>query len=157
MSIRVYTTVKERLARLKAIRKSLAELLKKGYSPYPSEDLKDESTIKSSIEWMYKIRGYFVRNLYSRFPVKKNQFIKYLEKNGYDVIAADEFPKKYALNYLNEIILKNSGKSHNNHKVALSFLFDVLERNEMIKDDFIKEIGTKAPRQKKINLIQANN
>lgn len=147
---RDYTTVKERLARLKAIRKSLAELLKKGYSPYPSEDVKDKSTIKSAIEWAYKIKEATLSETYiPDFRSKKNQFIKYLEKNGYDVIAADEFPKKYVLNYLNEIILKNSGKTHNNHKVALSSLFDVLKRNEMIKDNFIKEIGNQSSTPKK--------
>lgn len=53
------------------------------------------------------------------------------------------------MNYLNEIILKNSGKTHNNHKVVLSSLFDVLKRNEMIKDNFIKEIGDQSSTPKK--------
>jgi len=53
---RDYTTVKERLSRLNAISKNLSELLKKGYSPFPSEDLKERSTIKSSLEWAIKMK-----------------------------------------------------------------------------------------------------
>ena len=63
-----------------------------------------------------------------------------MEKNGYDVIPADVFPKKYVLDYLNSILLKLSAKTHNNHKVVISSLFDVLKKNEMIPHNYLREI-----------------
>lgn len=138
---RDYTTVKERLSRLNAISKNLAELLKKGYSPFPSEDLKERSTIKSSLEWAIKMKkSTLSETSIPDYESRTNQFINYLEKNGYDVIPADEFPKKYVLDYLNSILLKLSAKTHNNHKVVISSLFDVLKKNEMIPHNYLREI-----------------
>lgn len=47
---RDFTTVSERLARLKVIQKKLADLLKKGFSPYPSEEQQNRYTIKSALD-----------------------------------------------------------------------------------------------------------
>ncbi|HBV14870.1 phage integrase N-terminal SAM-like domain-containing protein [Chryseobacterium carnipullorum] len=138
---RDFQTVTERLTRLKAIKKNLAELLKKGYSPYPDTDLKERSTIKSALEWAYEMKvATLSETSIPDYRSKKNQFIKYLEKNGYDIIPSDQFPKKYLQDYLNDIILKNSGKTHNNQKVVLSSLFEVLKKNDLIGGNFVRDI-----------------
>lgn len=141
---RDYNTVKDRLTRLKSIKKNLAELLKKGFSPYPDnvdDSMQGKTIIKNALEWSYKMKvATLAETSIPDYKSKKNQFIKYLEKHGYDVLPSSEFPKQYVQNYLNEIILKNSGKTHNNHKVVLSSLFAILKSNGMIRDNFIKDI-----------------
>lgn len=135
-------TVKDRLDRLNSIKKNLTELLKKGYSPYPPEEEKEKSTIKNALEWAYEMKiATLAETSIPDYRSKKNKFIKYLEEHGLDILPSDKFPKEHLQAYLNEIILKNSGKTHNNHKVVLSSLFEVLKSNELISDNFVKDIG----------------
>ncbi|MGH1517508.1 hypothetical protein [Chryseobacterium sp. JK1] len=147
---RDYSMAKERLARLKSIKNNLAELLKKGYSPYPDTETKESSTIKSALEWAYEMKiATLSETSVPDYRSKKNQFIKYLEKHGFDILPSDQFPKKYLQDYLNEIILKNSGKTHNNHKVVLSSLFDVLKKNELISNNFVTDIDNQSHKPEK--------
>ncbi|MFC7347324.1 tyrosine-type recombinase/integrase [Chryseobacterium zhengzhouense] len=147
---RDYNTVADRLKRLKAIAKNLTELLKNGYSPYSDIEIKEKYNIKEAIEWAYELKAATLSDTsIPDYRSKKNQFIKYLEKHGLHVYPSDEFPKKYVQNYMNEIILKNSGKTHNNHKVVLSSYFEILKKNDLISENFLKEIDNQSSKPEK--------
>lgn len=147
---RDYHTVADRMKRLKSISKNLTELLKNGYSPYSDSDIKENYNIKNAIEWAYELKAATLSTTsIPDYKSKKNQFIKYLEVNGYDVIPSEDFPKKYVQNYLNDITINKSGKTHNNHKVVLSSFFEILKKNDMIKDNFLKEIDNQSSKPEK--------
>lgn len=149
---RDFNTAAERMKRLKAIAKNLTELLKNGYSPYSDSGLETKSqyNIKDAIEFAYEIKAAtLAETTIPEYKSRKNKFVKFLESNGYDFIAADEFPKKYVLDYMNSIIKNNSGKTHNNHKVVLSSLFEILKSNEIIKNNFLNDISNQISNPKK--------
>ncbi|MBD3904497.1 tyrosine-type recombinase/integrase [Chryseobacterium sp. Ch-15] len=147
---RDYNTVVDRMKRLKSISKNLTELLKNGYSPYSDSEIKEKYNIKEAIEFAYEIKAStLAQTTIPEYKSRKNKFIKFLESNSYDVISADEFPKKYLLNYMNDIIKNNSGKTHNNHKVVLSSLFEILKSNEIIKNNFLTDINNQISNPKK--------
>ena len=147
---RDYNTVADRMKRLKLISKNLTELLKNGYSPYSDSEVKEKYTIKEAIEWAYELKAATLSDTsIPDYRSKKNQFVKYLEKHGLDVYRSDEFSKKYVQNYMNEIILKNSGKTHNNHKVVLSSFFEILKKNDLISENFIKDIDNQVSKPEK--------
>jgi integrase len=147
---RDFSTAEERLSRLKLIQKNLKDLLKKGFSPYPSKDQQESCTIKSALDWAFNLKQATLsdsaRTDYSS-RVKKLQ--AFLARKGYDVIDVKDFPKKYIFEYFNELIVSGSAKSFNNHKSALSSIFTVLKDNEMIPENYISSVkNTKAQPKK---------
>lgn len=147
---RDFSTASERLSRLKIIQKNLSDLLKKGFSPYPSKDQADQYTIKSALDWAIEIKKATLSDsarvdYISR--VKKLQ--TFLAKKGYDVIDVKDFPKKYIFEYFNELLVSGSAKSYNNHKSVLSSIFNVLKDNEMISENYISSIKNAKAKPKK--------
>ena len=137
---RDFKTKNERLKALEKIRKNLEELLKKGYSPYTIEE-DSNFTIKSCLTWALELKKKTLSDSsYKDYEHRTNKFIAYLEKAGNDFIPANEFPKRIALEYLNEILSKNSAKSFNNTRLVLSSLFTLMKENDYVEKNIIEDI-----------------
>ncbi len=144
---REYKTKKERLEKLRAIQKGLLKLLKLGHSPYVVEPEPKQYTIVKALDFAFNIKkNELSATSYPDYESKKKGFIKYLEREGLNFSLVGDIKKKDVLNYLNEISEKSTAKTRNNHQVVLSSFFTVLKENEIISDNFIREISQQKTR-----------
>lgn len=143
---------KERFRELKMIQRNMLILLKKGFSPYLHPETKEKYTVKSALEWAMELkRKTLTENTGNDYAQKLSQFLKYLDREGLDYIPIDEFKRKPILEYLNEVLQKNTAKTRNNHRIVLSSLFSVLKANDYILENPVEGIGvekTKSVRHK---------
>ncbi|WP_271855127.1 tyrosine-type recombinase/integrase [Patiriisocius marinus] len=66
----------------------------------------------------------------------------WLKKKHKNVIYIQQISKALLLNYLNEILERSSARNRNNHRTNLSSVFQVLVDNDIIAENFLKEIKT---------------
>ncbi|MFP4846096.1 tyrosine-type recombinase/integrase [Winogradskyella sp. PE311] len=71
-----------------------------------------------------------------------NGLQKWLKKNHKDVKLINQVTKKLVVDYLNVVQLRSSARNRNNHKTVYSSIFQVLEDNDIIEKNFIKQIST---------------
>lgn len=157
-----FKTKAERYEILNAYRKSLLALLEKGMSPYENNDLDtqnnlvtttqlqkeetsfaNEVTVKEAFELALKIKqSVLSKTSFPGFSSNIKRFEKWLETNN---VSGDKsvfaITKKVVITYLNEVLENTSPRTRNNTRVDLSSLFQVLEDNEIIKENFIKKIN----------------
>lgn len=157
-----FKTKAERYEILNAYRKSLLALLEKGMSPYEKNDLDtqnnlvattplqkeetsfaNEVTIKEAFELALKIKqSVLSKTSFPGFSSNIKRFEKWLDTNN---VSGDKsvfaITKKVVITYLNEVLENTSPRTRNNTRVDLSSLFQVLEDNEIIKENFIKKIN----------------
>ena len=74
------------------------------------------------------------------YEYKVNTFLKWLSEHHPNIKTIDQLDKKTAVAFLNFILLRNSSRHRNNHRTCLSSLMQVLEDNEIITTNFIKNI-----------------
>ncbi|MGV9003237.1 tyrosine-type recombinase/integrase [Flavobacterium sp.] len=106
-----------------------------------SEDV--ENTIATSFALGLKIKkSVLSKTSYPSFSSSVNRFEKWLFINGFakeqSIIAIS---KKTVIKYLNEVLENTTPRTRNNTRIDLSSLFQVLEDNEIIKENFIKKIN----------------
>lgn len=171
-----YHTKEERHEYLKTIKSALAFLLEKGLNPFEDNDLslfdtniqekkktnlvedtKDvlvatentsEPTIQEAIVFALKIKQKMLSG--SSFKNFENRIKKFAEifDTSMPISIID---KKAVNNYLNDILINNSPRTRNNHRTDLSSLFQTLEDNDIVINNFIKKIPvfkTKAEKNK---------
>lgn len=149
---RDFITKKERLEKLEKIKKSLTALLKNGHSPFTIEIEPDQYLITKALDFALEIKKQNLSETsHSDYDSRKNAFVKYLERQGLNVLLAKDIKKIDVIKYLNEVGKTKSAKTRNNHQIVLSSLFSVLKENEIIPENFIQEIRqekTKSVRHK---------
>nr|WP_294776604.1 site-specific integrase [uncultured Flavobacterium sp.] len=157
-----FKTKAERYEILNAYRKSLQALLEKGMNPYEENDAKTQNNnvakealqkgevtfakevlIKEAIELALKIKqSVLSKTSFPSFSSNIKRFEKWLDSKN---ISGDKpvvaITKKTVIAYLNEVLENTSPRTRNNTRVDLSSLFQVLEDNEIIKENFIKKIN----------------
>ena len=74
------------------------------------------------------------------YKYKTISFIKWIKKNHPSIKQIHQINKKNVTEFLNATLLKTSGRSRNNYRSELSSILQVLEDNEIIKENFIKKI-----------------
>ena len=78
---------------------------------------------------------------YSRFKSRIKKFRLWLtEKYDLDQTDINSVSKSDVIKYLSEVLLRTSSRNRNNTRTDLNSLFQVMEDNEMIADNFIKNI-----------------
>ena len=165
-----FKTKQERYEILNAYRKTLVALLEKGLSPYDSNvslplefsvaKPKEVSiatvennciatpenevvSIKEALDLALKTKkSVLSKTSFPSFNSNVNRFEKWLIAKG---IANDQsifaITKKTVIEYLNEVLENTSPRTRNNTRIDLSSLFQVLEDNEIVKENFIKKIN----------------
>ena len=171
-----YHTKEERHEYLKTIKSALVFLLEKGLNPFEDNDLSlfdtniqekkktnlvedtkevlvatentSEPTIQEAIAFALKIKQKMLSG--SSFKNFENR-IKKFEKIFDTSKPISIIDKKAVNDYLNDILINNSPRTRNNHRTDLSSLFQTLEDNDIVINNFIKKIPvfkTKAEKNK---------
>jgi len=79
---------------------------------------------------------------YQNFKNRIHRFKKWLNTEGYDTKKdISTINKKIVIQYLNTVLQATSPKNRNNTRTDISSLFQTLEDNEIIENNFVKKIN----------------
>jgi hypothetical protein len=78
---------------------------------------------------------------YPNFSSNTKRFELWLNNNGFSEKSIEAITKKTVINYLNVVLENTSARTRNNTRIDLSTLFQTLEDNEIITENFIKKIN----------------
>lgn len=67
-------------------------------------------------------------------------FEKWLKKHDKSIKTVNQLDKKTVVEFLNAMQLRSSARTRNNYRTILSSIFQVLEDNDILKQNFIKQI-----------------
>lgn len=153
-----FKTKQERYEILNAYRKSLKKLLEDGLSPFDDNqkalevisekpDLQttlasEENSIAISDAFAMAVkikRSVLSKTSFPSFNSNVKRFEKWLIARGLaNMIAIN---KKTVIEYLNKVLENTSPRTRNNTRIDLGSLFQTLEDNEIIPENFIKKIN----------------
>lgn len=106
------------------------------------------TTIKEAFDFALQMKkGVLSTNSYKNFELRIRKYRKTLNEEK----SIESITKKEVNEFLNDVLIKTSARTRNNTRVDLSALFQVLEDNEIIPTNFIKNISllkTKPERNK---------
>ncbi len=153
-----FRTKQERYEVLNAYRKSLKKLLEDGLSPYVDNEKtleaisqkarlqttqeKEESplAITEAFATAVKIKqSVLSQTSFPGFNSNVKRFEKWLLARGLASVLA--ITKKMVIDYLNEVLENTSPRTRNNTRIDLGSLFQTLEDNEIILENFVKKIN----------------
>jgi integrase len=96
-------------------------------------------SIKEAFAYALKIKKKSLNDTsYMNFEGRINRFKKALDENA----PITSLNRKQTNEYLNSILEATSARNRNNTRIDLSSLFEVLENDEIIPENFIKRINT---------------
>lgn len=81
------------------------------------------------------------KSTYSRYVSRINQFEKWLIEKELNAKPITVITKKTVIEYLNAVLETTSARNRNNVRGVISSLFNTLEDNEIIKENFVKKIN----------------
>ena len=106
---------------------------------------KEESTpitIREAFDLVLKLKKNVLSTTsFPNFNSNVTRFEKWLNEHGHENKSIETVTKKITIEYLNEVQIKTSPRTRNNTRIDLSSLFQTLEDNEIIKENFIKKIN----------------
>jgi hypothetical protein len=98
--------------------------------------------IKESLALVLKIKeSVLSKTSLPNFKSNVKKFEKWLNENGFEGKSIQEVTKKTVIDYLNEILEKTSARTRNNARIDLSSIFQTLEDNEIVKENFVRKIN----------------
>jgi len=99
-------------------------------------------TIKESFELALKIKkSVLSKTSYPNFKSNTTRFEKWLFANNFVNKTIETITKKTVIEYLNDVLQNTSPRTRNNARIDISSLFQVLEDNDIIPENFIKKIN----------------
>ena len=97
--------------------------------------------IKDAFEFALDLKAKVVKaNTIYDYKRKSLHFTKWLSETKPETKHISEITRQDLVSYLNSILLNTSARNHNNYRVELSSLFQVLKNNEHVKDNYITGI-----------------
>ncbi|WP_299835217.1 site-specific integrase [uncultured Tenacibaculum sp.] len=81
------------------------------------------------------------KNSFTKYKSRINRFAKWLKTKGYEKQSVNSLDKKLIIEYLNEVLQSSSARNRNNTRTDISSLFQILEDNEIIKENYVKKIN----------------
>lgn len=81
------------------------------------------------------------KNSFTKYKSRINRFFKWLKKEGYEKQSITTIHKKLVIEYLNEVLQSSSARNRNNTRTDIASLFQILEDNELITENFVKKIS----------------
>ena len=98
-------------------------------------------TISEAFEFALNLKKKLVNEVTLKaYKSRSNALRKFLEKSYPDVVYIDQLTKSMVVQFLNSILEKNSPRTRNNFRIEISTLVQVLEENEIIPLNFVKNI-----------------
>ncbi len=152
-----FKTVASRMKALKILAASLLELLKSGYSPYENEEGESIYSSFSAIDFALVLKKESVnKKTFDDYQNKINVFKRYLKRKNLDSINIQDLRKSHIIDFLNEILIKNSPSTRNSYRRVISSIFGVLADNEYIQNNFVEKINVlkAAPERNKTYELQ---
>ncbi len=140
---RRFKTKKERLAALKLLRKVVAKLLKRGYVPNMMAEQVEEKLYSAETALDYALsvkKAMLAETSYRDYENRLKAFKFFLNKKELLHSSIEYTTKKYVVEFLDSVLKKSSIRNRNNTRIILSSLFTVLEDNEMIDRNFVRNI-----------------
>ena len=148
---RDYKTKRERFKYIRVLRDTVEEVLEEGYSPYASNEIVNEYSAKSALEYALELKKATVKeSTYNGYKKTVGVFIKYLKSRGLDVASIKNINKKIIIDFLNQILKTSSASNRNNYRQELSAIYSVLAENDYIEYNFFDQI-------KKLNTTPVRN
>jgi integrase len=162
-----HKTKEARLSVLVAYRKSILKYLKQGYNPYEEntelhnsknvlnfqkiENTKAENApkvleeqkmlLKEAFDFSMKLKDKLISSrTKSNYENRIKNFLKWLEENQSEIKTVNQLTKMAVTKFLNDVLIRTSARTRNNFRVDLSSIFQVLEDNEIVSNNFIKKI-----------------
>ena len=81
------------------------------------------------------------KSSFTKYKSRINRFAKWLKTKGYEKQSIHFLDKKLIIEYLNEVLQSSSARNRNNTRTDISSLFQILEDNEIIKENYVKKIN----------------
>ena len=136
-----YKTKTERYKILREIINQMEIALLEGYNPYSELKKSKDYTIKEALHHciLLKKESMSVRYL-EDITRTANKLIKYLEKSGKSNAKAVSIDREIINNFLNHIFKNNGSKTRNDIRTQISIIFNEIEAQGIIKQNFIKSI-----------------
>jgi integrase len=98
--------------------------------------------IKESLALVLRIKeNVLSKTSLPNFKSNVKKFEKWLNENRFEGRSIQEVTKKTVIEYLNEILEKTSARTRNNARIDLSSIFQTLEDNEIVKENFVGKIN----------------
>ena len=80
------------------------------------------------------------KNSFVQYKSRIGLFEKWLKEQKYYKNGIDFITKKIVIEYLNEVLKRTSSRNRNNSRTDIASMFQLLEDNELIKDNFVRKI-----------------
>lgn len=132
----------ERYKLVYLLKKGVKQALKQGYDPYSDTGNSNEQfTVGDCLDYALDIKKSQVGNrTYKTYESHINIFKQWARKNGYINSHIEGVTKKVVLKFLNHISKTNENRTRNNYKTSLSAIYTILENEDYIQKNFIKNI-----------------
>jgi integrase len=129
-------TVTKRLKHVRDLRDDVELLLRNGYTPKI-----EYTTAKSALSYALSLKKNVLQQTsYIDYENRLSHFLKFLAKKKASNWDIKKIDKSIVNEFLNSILVKSSSRNRNNTKVVLSSLFSVLEENDFVEYNFVKNI-----------------
>lgn len=146
-----FNTHSERMEILKKLEGNLIRLLESGINPY-TETISHTETHGAfkAIDAAMEIKKLHMKpDSFIRFKSDIKKFKAYLKKNGFERRFITSIDKKTVTNYLNEALKTVSARSRNNYRTNLGSLWQCMEDEGIVPNNFIKTIPMLKSRPKR--------
>jgi len=100
------------------------------------------TTIEEAITLTLELKVIMMnKNSFVQYKSRIGLFEKWLKEKEYHNNSIIFITKKVVINYLNEVLIRTSARNRNNSRTDIASMFQLLEDNEIVKDNFIKKIS----------------
>jgi integrase len=126
----------------------------------PIQSKEQGMSLQEAFDFVLKLKENQVKHrTLQDYGHKAKAFLKWLCDNRPDVTTIDKLTKKMLMDFLNQILMKSSARNRNNFRLVLGTMLQLLEDNELINFNFIKNIKplTSVPKRNKTLTLEMEN
>jgi len=106
-----------------------------------SDNIEDKMPIDEAFKFGLKLKEKAVsERTLQDYANKVRSFLEWLEREHPEIKRVDKLNKSLFQNYLNSVLTKSSARNRNNYRTDLSSVVQVLEDNDVIKENYLKKI-----------------
>tara|TARA_R110002167_G_scaffold113526_5_gene286625 strand:- start:17277 stop:18371 length:1095 start_codon:yes stop_codon:yes gene_type:complete len=100
--------------------------------------LRIEDAVKMTLELKVNMMN---KNSYVQYKSRIGLFEKWLKEKEYYKNPISALNKKIVIEYLNDVLKRTSARNRNNSRTDIASMFQLLEDNEEVKDNFVRKIA----------------
>lgn len=140
-----YKTLRERRIAGQRIIKACSMALKNGLlNPYNRKKdrfAEKPTTIREAFDLVYSIKEKEYVKTFADYKQRMNRFKKWLFENGFEYRLLSSITKQVVIEYLNDVLNSSSARNRNNARVAILGFFQTLKDQEIITENFVRDIN----------------